>query len=451
MVKALRPKYVPYIIIGIVLIYLSIYGLEGFGLAVNPGFSDNFDDGITSSNWKIVRLNAQGIYPTVSETGGRLTISLPTSSVLVVGSYYTSDSRTWTDGSSVQVTMIIGSGTPAFNLGLTATGASGDYFIGPSGSQQYSVATNPSALEIYRQTGPSTVVKIYETSSVTMPVTVKITFSSGQIAFSLNNNQVYSEAYALSTRDLYVRLDSHIVSGSAAAGCYDNYVESGGTSPPTYSDVTVSVTGQGTTVPAAGHYATTYLVGGSLTMTATPASGWSFDYMTRNGVTASSMTLNSLAASEQVVVYFKQGPATTGTLRVFASYNGAYVVASITASGPQTVSGSTTTSSANPLAFTVTAGTYTVSGTYASGSASPVTVTVPAGGSVDANLNFGGSPPTSDFLTVIITAIKNFFNLSAVKTIFLLAGVSLTIGGSIMFLLKEKGERSRSPPAYPYY
>jgi len=450
-VNTLRPKYVPYIAIGIVLIYLSIYGLEGFGLALNPGFTDNFDDGVTSSDWKIVRLNAQGLYPTVSETGGRLTIALPTSSVLVVGSYYTSAPRTWTDGSSVQVTTIIGSGTPSFNLGLTATGASGDYLVGPSGSQQYSVAaTSTSTVEIYRQTSPSTVVKIYETSAVAMPLAVKITFSSGQIAFSLNNNQVYSEAYALSTRDLYVRLDSHIVSGSAASGCYDNYVESGG-GGPSYSDVTISVSGQGTTAPAAGHYATTYLVGGSLTITATPASGWAFDYMTRNGATAPSMTLNSLAATEQVVVYFKTGPPTTGTLRVFASYNGAYVVASITASnGPQTVYGSTTTSSTNPLAFTVTAGTYAVSGTYASGSASPVQVTVPAGGSVDAPLNFGGSLPTPDFLAAIITAIKNFLNQFAVKSILMVVGVALTIGGSIMFLLKGKGERSRPAPI-PYY
>jgi len=450
-VNTLRPKYVPYIAIGIVLIYLSIYGLEGFGLALNPGFTDNFDDGVTSSDWKIVRLNAQGLYPTVSETGGRLTIALPTSSVLVVGSYYTSAPRTWTDGSSVQVTTIIGSGTPSFNLGLTATGASGDYLVGPSGSQQYSVAaTSTSTVEIYRQTSPSTVVKIYETSAVAMPLAVKITFSSGQIAFSLNNNQVYSEAYALSTRDLYVRLDSHIVSGSVAVGCYDNYIESSGIN--TYSHVTISVQGQGTTTnPSPGDYQTTYLVGGSLTITATPASGWAFDYMTRNGATAPSMTLNSLAATEQVVVYFKTGPPTTGTLRVFASYNGAYVAASITASGPQPVSGSTTTSSTTPLSFTVSAGTYTVSGTYAYGSAAPVTVTVPAGGSVDANLNFGGPSPTPDFLAAIITAIKNFFNQFAAKSILMVVGVALTIGGSIMFLLKGKGERSRPPPQYPYY
>ena len=432
--------------------YLSIYGLEGFGLAINPGFSDNFDDGVTSSNWKIIRLNANGLYPTVSETGGRLTIALPASSMLVVGDYYTSVARTWTDGSSVQVTMIIGSGAPLFNFGLTATGQSGDYTSPPAESQQYSVATGSNSLGIYRQTSPTTVLSLYQTAgAVTMPLTVKVTFSSGQIAFSLNNNQVYSEAYALSTRDLYVRLESHIDSGGPAVGCYDDYIESSTAPPPTYSDVTISVSGQGTTVPAVGHYATTYRVGDSLTITATPASGWAFDYMTRNGVTAPSMTLTSLAATENIVVYFKTGPATTGTLRVFASYNGAYVVASITATGPQTVFGSTTTSSTNPLAFTVTAGTYTVSGSYSSGSAAPQTVTVPAGGSVDANLNFGGSPPTPDFLAAIITAIKNFFNQFAVKSILMVAGVALTIGGSIMFLLKGKGERSRPPSQYPYY
>jgi hypothetical protein len=161
------------------------------------------------------------------------------------------------------------------------------------------------------------------------------------------------------------------------------------------------------------------------------------------------MTLNPLGASEQIVVYFKSGGATTGTLRIFASYNGAYVVASITATGPEVKTGSTTTDSNNPLALIVLAGTYTVSGTYAYGSATPVSVTVPAGGSADAPpLNFGGSSPTPDFLAMI----KAFFNLLAVKSLLLVTGLSLTLGSGIMFVLKGKGERRRPAPSpYPYY
>ena len=226
---------------------------------------------------------------------------------------------------------------------------------------------------------------------------------------------------------------------------WDNLYLQEGSAPPTYSDVTISVSGQGTTSPAAGHYPSTYLVGGSLTITTVPASGWAFDYMTRNGYTAPTLTLNSLGASEYIVVYFKTGPSTTGTLRVFASYNGAYVVASITATGPQTVSGSTTTSSANPLAFTVTAGTYTVSGSYSSGSAAPQTVTVTAGGSVDANLNFGGPSPTPDPLEFIKQLLQN----AVLKSMFVLAGVLLTGIGVIGLLPSRKTSR---PTAYsPYY
>jgi len=238
---------------------------------------------------------------------------------------------------------------------------------------------------------------------------------------------------------------------SAWNGGYSSYdmcftVYGGGGTTPTYSDVTISVSGQGSTVPAAGHYTTTYLVGGSLTITATPASGWAFDYMTRNGVATSSMTLTSLGAYESIVVYFKAGSPTTGTLRVFASYNGAYVVASVTAAGPQTVSGLTTTDSNNPLSFTVSAGTYTVSGTYSSGSASPVTVTVTAGGRSDASLNFGGSPPTPDFLTMII----NLINSIAARSLFTMAGVACT-GIGVIGLFTGRRKRGISYSPMPYY
>jgi hypothetical protein len=224
----------------------------------------------------------------------------------------------------------------------------------------------------------------------------------------------------------------------------DNGLKPPGQPQPTYSDVTISITGQGTTSPAAGHYPNTYLVGGSLTITPIPASGWAFDYMTRNGVTASSMMLTSLGASEYIVVYFKTGSATTGTLRVFASYNGAYVVASITAVGPQTVSGSTTTNPANPLAFTVSAGTYIVSGTYTSGSATPVTVTVPVGGSVDANLNFGGEPPWDPFKIV-----RELFQNPTVKSLMLISGLAMTGLGAIALFMSRRRRPAYAPA--PYY
>jgi hypothetical protein len=60
-------------------------------------------------------------------------------------------------------------------------------------------------------------------------------------------------------------------------------VFSQGTGPTAYSDVTITVTGQGTTTPAAGNYPNTYLQIATLDISATPASGWTYQKMQRNG------------------------------------------------------------------------------------------------------------------------------------------------------------------------
>jgi len=447
---------VPYIVIGIVLVYLSFYGVEGFGLTLTGDlYKEDFD---TFTGWS----------PFIAD-GGQAPIINPPGQLQEIAGTAAGDTRSAAEDShkvasagdavrgetqyTVEFRMkadVWGSGTNG--PGYTAFMFFDDTYVWVASIFQSSIRTLDSKIFTFSPTDNGWHIYTFVVS-ITNAAT-----STGTVEIWLDQTKIGSCGLSVFTGGgaayAKISIDSH--DGITMHADYV-YVDEGlkppsGSipPPPTYSDVTISVSGQGTTAPAAGHYATTYLVGGSLTITATPASGWAFDYMTRNGATAPSMTLNSLAATEQVVVYFKTGPPTTGTLRVFASYNGAYVVASITASGPQTVYGSTTTSSTNPLAFTVTAGTYAVSGTYASGSASPVQVTVPAGGSVDAPLNFGGSLPTPDFLAAIITAIKNFLNQFAVKSILMVVGVALTIGGSIMFLLKGKGERSRPAPI-PYY
>jgi hypothetical protein len=61
MVKALRPKYVPYIVIGIVLIYLSLYGLEGFGLTLTGSFfKEDFDNSLAWTLSGAVSINPVG-------------------------------------------------------------------------------------------------------------------------------------------------------------------------------------------------------------------------------------------------------------------------------------------------------------------------------------------------------------------------------------------------------
>ena len=87
---------------------------------------------------------------------------------------------------------------------------------------------------------------------------------------------------------------------------------------------------------------------------------------------------------------YPQTATQSATLRVYASYQSQYVMASVTISGPEVRSGTTTTNPANPLQFTNLAlGTYTVSGNYL-GMTQTKTATVVAGQTTDVNMNFGG-------------------------------------------------------------
>jgi hypothetical protein len=122
-----------------------------------------------------------------------------------------------------------------------------------------------------------------------------------------------------------------------------------------------------------------------------------------------------------------QPPPSTGTLRVFASYQGSYIAATVSVTGPESKTGFTTTDPNNPLRFEVTPGSYTVSGTYESNPQSK-TVTVVVGQTVDVNLNFGGASPKSlwdqivDFITQHVDS--RFLFLGGI----LVFGVALWLG-----------------------
>jgi len=95
--------------------------------------------------------------------------------------------------------------------------------------------------------------------------------------------------------------------------------------------VTITVTGQGTTNPAAGVH-TEYNVGDTLNITATATIGWQYQKMRRNGVdwtTANPGEFLNLAATENIEVIFIQP---TITLNVTAEANG-----TVSPSGVQTL------------------------------------------------------------------------------------------------------------------
>lgn len=81
-----------------------------------------------------------------------------------------------------------------------------------------------------------------------------------------------------------------------------------------YSNVTVSVVGQGATDPVVGNHPSTYELGSTLSVTATPtpASGWQYKRMKRNGTVwteANPGEFANLAETEGIEVVFEEtGP-----------------------------------------------------------------------------------------------------------------------------------------------
>jgi len=85
-------------------------------------------------------------------------------------------------------------------------------------------------------------------------------------------------------------------------GTLTAYFTQAGPPPPSYATVTITKSGQGTISPSEGTY-TTYVVGSSITLTVTAASGWRYEMTKRNGIEWST-TINSLGATENIEVVF---------------------------------------------------------------------------------------------------------------------------------------------------
>ena len=82
--------------------------------------------------------------------------------------------------------------------------------------------------------------------------------------------------------------------------------------PPNYSNVTITIVGQGTADPPAGNHSDTWVVGGTLYVTAYPASGWRYELMRRNGVEHTRDNpgeFNNLGETELIEVVFVEEEA----------------------------------------------------------------------------------------------------------------------------------------------
>ena len=74
--------------------------------------------------------------------------------------------------------------------------------------------------------------------------------------------------------------------------------------PPTQHTFSINVSGQGTTNPGSGTY--TYDEGIQVTISATPASGWTFDHWGGDASSSSSTFVITIDSNKSVTAYFKQ-------------------------------------------------------------------------------------------------------------------------------------------------
>lgn len=108
---------------------------------------------------------------------------------------------------------------------------------------------------------------------------------------------------------LTVRIDAI---SEGVVGTFDIYTDDWPEPSESYSDVTLTVEGEGSTEPPAGSYPSTYPLGSTLYVQASPGPGWVYDHMNRNGQNWTSSNPGeflNLQASELIEVVFVQSGA----------------------------------------------------------------------------------------------------------------------------------------------
>lgn len=121
---------------------------------------------------------------------------------------------------------------------------------------------------------------------------------------------VYAGTYSiLVQKEGYVTYQGNI---TVAVGQQVFTVQLESSTPPTVSNVTITITGQGTTDKASAQYP----LGSDLYITATPASGWHYVKMKRNSVdwtTANPGEFLNLAETENIECVFEEGSPPPGS------------------------------------------------------------------------------------------------------------------------------------------
>ncbi|MCJ7424738.1 hypothetical protein MUP01_10800 [Candidatus Bathyarchaeota archaeon] len=385
----MRPKYLVGVIVGLLLVYLSFFGLSGFGLALLPDTPENLTT--------YTRVDSGGY---LSVTSSSVTVTnMPRSAVSYVyknfGASHFGDFHMQFEAQATAIQS--GTGilllTLANNIGpsvaMTADtigfgvgyNSSGYFFIlgdgrVVGGSTSRLITTDPLALYYFDLSRAS--------SQLTLGVFTSSAYSGPIMTLTCTAPDMFQYLYVCQSLGV-------VGSTPTVSGKTQNLRIAGGGTPP----------------PPPGTY--------NLNVNALYADA--------------SNVWQSFAGVTPVVV---SGQASKATPATWPLASGTYTVTVPSSYGSYTFKfWSDSVTNTNPQRSVTIGPDLTVTACYTFGTTPPPPP----------------PPDTGDFLTMI----KNFFNLLPVKSLFLVSGLASTIGCGIMFMLPGKGARSR-PAAYysPY-
>jgi hypothetical protein len=311
----MRPQYIVGIIIGLLLVYLGFMGAEGIGLSwSNASGLPSIEPFNDLGGWA-VNYNGGGLEPIINPAGQ---LELHAGAPPPGGSAGGTDDRSAIRSTSAPGVAMSAATTLTitFRVMVDSWGSGGRLNLQLYTTSWYQI------FDVYQSRIAQKGVSLGSYAgdnqwhnysfSVTPNSKTDVFFDSTKVGTSMVFDPGVAAYYAGISIDAWDSMLCHVDTADV-----EPYLFGGGVTPPPggYAAVTITVTGQGTTIPAAGTYSATYKVGDSLSIQATPGSGWSLKIMKRNGADWTSANPGgfvNLAAAENIEVVFVQGAPPDG-------------------------------------------------------------------------------------------------------------------------------------------
>jgi hypothetical protein len=462
----MRPAYLGGVVVGIVLLYVAVYGLAmpsfARSLQLTQGFTDNFTS-INSATW--AKLTTPDASAVITANSG-LTIRIPpiaTEWLYYTGGLYTVNDYNCAGGftASLDVASLTTTGTLTLMVANSIPTVANDPW---PNSYAYDFAiTSMSGYDAYLEqftNGVKTlIVNDQPISADTGVMTLSWNPTSG-LTIALGTDTIYTGGiWALGTSNLYFYFAITDPEGQDVTGTFSSFslqVTSGISYGTLYVETlyngnaaaNVGFTYSGTS-SGSGTTGSSGTWSGTVPIGTYSISGSTYEGANANPVNGISVAIGSTTPDPAVLSYSSSTPVQqTSTVTIYASYEGTDVTG-----GSWQLNPGYSGVFSNPTTETVTAETtYSIVASY--NSLSPQTITVNsqtessftpvAGTTYTIYINFGGqtvTPPGGGF------DINAFINEPTVRALLFLFGAAITGISAIMAFTNPSSPRRYYPPS----